>query len=365
MNSDEPLKGPPSRFERIGRVPAAIVLALLVGALIAACWPSALQHATGPKLRAPTQQSDLDLYRTIIRRVHGGKDYYRVAAEEQRKDGYPLRPFITFRLPTVATAYARIGTGVMTGLQLMLALAVMLVWWQRLRQDSPLWQRAAGMFLLTAGVAGLLEPVTGLIHESWAALLMALAIGARRPGHAAVAVVAGTIALLVRETALPFVLMMGGLALIERRWREATGWAVGIALFATYMAWHAARVAEVVLPTDLASPGWQALLGPGFALKALAAVNAATILPGALAAALLILSLFGWMSLRTEWGLRAALLMLGYGAMLALFARADTFYWALLASPLSLVGAIYAPRAIRDLVAALDRKGDRVAQASA
>ena len=365
MNLDATSPGPPSRFERTGRVPAAIVLALLVAALIAACWPSTAQHAAGPKLRANAEQSDLDLYRTIVRRVHGGEDYYRVAAEEQRKDGYPLRPFITFRLPTVATAYARAGTGVMTGVQLLLALTVLLVWWRRLRSESPLWQRAAGMFLLSAGVAGLVEPVTGLFQESWAALLMALSIGVRRPGQAAAAVVAGSLALLVRETALPFVLMMAGLALIERRWREAAGWVVGVALFATYMAWHAARVAEVVLPNDLASPGWQALLGAGFALKAMAAVNAATILPGTLAAALLILSLFGWISLRTEWALRAALLMLGYGAMLALFARADTFYWALLASPLSLVGAIYAPRAIRDLVAALDRTGDRVAQAPA
>ena len=38
--------------------------------------------------------------------------------------------------------------------------------------------------------------------------------------------------------------------------------------------------------------------------------------------------------------------------MLALFARPDTFYWALLAAPLSLVGLIFAPRALAALVRA-------------
>ena len=35
--------------------------------------------------------------------------------------------------------------------------------------------------------------------------------------------------------------------------------------------------------------------------------------------------------------------------MLALFARADTFYWALIAAPLSLVGLAFLPKAVADL----------------
>ena len=357
--------GPPSWFGHIGRWSAAAVLTALVAALVAAAWPTANAAATGPKLRAPTQQSDLDLYRTIVRRVHNGENYYRVAAEEQRKDGYPLRPFVTFRLPTVATAYARFGTVVMTIGQLLLSMAVVVVWWRRLRPVAPLWQRAAGMFLLTAGAASLVEPVTGLFHESWAALLMAFAIGVRRPGAATAAIIAGSLALLVRETALPFVLMMGGLAVLERRWREVAGWTAGLVLFAAFMAWHAGQVAAVVYPNDLASPGWQALLGPRFALKAIGAVNAATVLPSAVAAVLIVLALFGWGALRTDWGIRVALLSFGYFTVLMLFARADTFYWALMMSPLSLLGLIFVPRAVTDLVAALGARRGAMAQAPA
>ena len=49
----------------------------------------------------------------------------------------------------------------------------------------------ARLVLIVGGTAALVEPVTGLFHESWAALLMALMIGMRRPGHAAGAIVAG------------------------------------------------------------------------------------------------------------------------------------------------------------------------------
>ena len=49
------------------------------------------------------------------------------------------------------------------------------------------------------------------------------------------------------------------------------------------------------------------------------------------------------------WALRAAILLAGYGAMLALLARTDTFYWALIAAPLSFAGLVFVPKAITDL----------------
>ena len=81
----------------------------------------------------------------------------------------------------------------------------------------------------------------------------------------------------------------------------------------------------------------------------------------AIAAGLLILSLFGWASVKTGWALRATLLLLGYGAMLALFARADTFYWALIPAPLSFVGLAFLPKAVSDLAKAVQRTPYRAA----
>ena len=99
------------------------------------------------------------------------------------------------------------------------------------------------------------------------------------------------------------ILAMGGLALIEKRWREAAGWALIVAIFAVYVTLHAHWVAQVVLPGDPASQGWSRLLGLQFALKSIAKVTFGIRLPDALAAALLVLSLFGWASVRSGWAL--------------------------------------------------------------
>ena len=351
--------GPPTRLANLKQGPALVLIVLLLAGLIASAWPTS---SAAPRGRTSiAEQSDPDLYRSIIGRVRAGDPYYPAVAEELRKDGYPMRPFLTFRLPTQAVIYAKVSEPVMFGVQIMLAIAVLLAWFRRLAPGAPLWLRAIVMPLLLAGVAGLLQPVTSLFHESWAALLRALAIAIRRPGHAAGAIVAGGIALMVRETALPMVVMMGGLALVDKRWREALGWAAAIGLFALYLGWHAHEVALVVQPTDPETPGWKSMLGLPFSLTAMAAVTAATILPVAVAAPVFLLSLFGWGSVREPWALRAALTIGGYEAMLALFARPDTFYWALLAAPLSLMGLAFLPAALRDLAGALDLAPRRVA----
>ncbi len=340
-----------TRFDRWRRIPATVFLAALAALLIVAAWPTA--STPKPKMRAAvSEQSDLDLYRDTIRRVGAGEPYYPTAADQLRKGGYPLKPFVTFRLPTLAMIYAHVPEGLMIGIQGLLALSVLWVWWRRLEPMLPLRLLALAMVLLVGGTAALVEPVTGLFHESWAALLMALMIGLRRPGHVAGAMIAGGIALIVRETVLPMILVMAALAVIERQRREALGWLAIVALFAAALFAHAQMVATVVRPDDLASPGWSAMLGPRFALSAFATVSSATALPRALAAVVIILSLFGWLSVAAGWALRASLLLLGYFAMLALFARADTFYWALLVAPLSLVGLIFVPRAIATLVSA-------------
>lgn len=339
----------PTRFERLPSGAAILILVALVAALLIAAWPAS--STPGPKMRASeTEQSDLQLYRDIIARVGDGEAYYPVAAEELREGGYPLKPFVTFRMPTLTYAYAILPELVMSIIEGLVALAVLVVWWRRLEPHLPFWPLAIALVLMVGGTATLVEPVTGLFHESWAALLMALMIGLRGPGRAAGAIIAGGLALLIRETALPMILAMGGLALIERRWREAMGWAAVVAVFVLALFVHAQMVASVVRADDLASPGWNALLGVRFALTSFAAVSSATALPKALAGIVVILSIFGWASVRTGWALRATLLLVGYGAMLALFARADTFYWALLVAPLSLVGLVFVPRAVAELV---------------
>ena len=299
------------------------------------------------------QHSDLQLYRDIIARVHAGDNYYRATADELRKGNYPLKPFFTFRLPTHATVYAALGEKVMVAIFWLLSAALMVAWYLRLREFLPPALLAATMVLIAGGLGGLLQPQTGLFHESWAALFLALMIALYRPDRIWPAVLAGGAALMVRELALPMILAMGGIALLEKRWREAAAWTGVIALFACYLTLHAHWVSLVVLPSDPPSPGWSSMLGLQFALKSLAKVTFGIRLPFVLAAALLVLSLFGWASVRAGWGLRVAILLAGYGSMIALLARTDTFYWALIAAPLSFAGLAFVPKAISDLAKAI------------
>ena len=52
---------------------------------------------------SPSQaNADLDLYENIINHVAAGENYYDAAARELRLGNYPLKPFVAFRLPTLA-----------------------------------------------------------------------------------------------------------------------------------------------------------------------------------------------------------------------------------------------------------------------
>ena len=131
----------------------------------------------------------------------------------------------------------------------------------------------------------------------------------------------------------------------------------GLALFARVLATHAHAVAAVLRPSDPGSTGWTGLLGLGFAVKALVLSTALQLAPFALAGPLALLSALGWAAWRDPLATRMAATLAVYALLLAVAARADNFYWALLIAPASLVGLAFAPDAVRDLArAALDRR---------
>lgn len=344
----------PTRFERWSRGRALAIITALVALLAVATWSPAT--APAPKLRSsPTQQSDLQLYRDIIAGLAAGGRYYEVAAEELRKGNYPLKPFVAFRLPTHAVAYATVGERPMILAIWGLCVGLMFAWWFKLKPHLPLPLVGFSMFLIAGGLGGMLQPQTALFHESWAALLLALMVALHRPGRIWPAVVVGGAALMIRELALPMILAMGALALIEKRWREAAGWVLAVVLFGIYLTLHAQWISAVVLPADPTSQGWKGMNGLQFALKSMAKVTFGIRMPDVIGISLLVLSLFGWASVKTGWALRATLLIAGYAAMLALFARADTFYWALIPAPLAYVGLAFLPKALVDLAKAVRR----------
>ena len=352
----------PSRFTGIRRGRARIVLAALAALLLlsltalAVPGPPALDASTGV---GSDVQTDLMLYEKIVGGVKGGDNYYHVAADALRAGQYPLRPFLTFRLPALATVLAALP-GWLPPRYLLFALVFLVaaVWFARLRPivASPV-PAIASALLLVGSMLAFLQGDLAAFHEIWAGLLIALSLALRRPGRWIEAVAVALAAMLIRETAALYVIVMGVTAWIEGERREARGWAAALALFAAALGLHAWAVAGVTGPLDPASPGWAGLLGFGFFVKAIGLATALQLLPVWAAALLAGLALFGWASWRDPLGLRMTLTLLAYAAAIGIFARLDTFYWALIVAPVFLLGLLFVPGALRDLfVQALDRR---------
>ena len=351
----------PPRFAdlstRGARIGLGLLAVLLLATLLALGTPGPPPVSHDPARRAD-DQTDVVLYESIVDAVRHGGSYYPVTADALRSGDYPLRPFVTFRLPTLAMVQAALPRWAIATMLYALAAAVALAWFKRL---SPAFVRAppriVAMALLAGGMMAFVQPDLAYFHEIWAGLLIALSLAIRRRDAWLPAVCFGLAAVLIRETAAPFLLLMAFFALLEGNRREMVAWIGALGVLAIALAAHAHAVAQVVRPLDPASPGWAGLLGFGFFVRTMTISTALGIAPLWLAAPLVGLSLFGWAAWRDELGLRMLALLSGYAAILAIAGRPDTFYWGLLVAPVSLVGLAFVPDGLRDLVtAALDTR---------
>ncbi|WP_213979803.1 hypothetical protein [Sphingomonas sp. dw_22] len=352
--------GTPSRFAALSRNKARLALLALV-LLLAACLSalSVPQSATGASASGVDQEmTDLALYERVSAGVKGGDNYYVSAATALRAGRYPLRPFLTFRLPALAVIQAAIPEWATNAMLFALVLATMIAWGARLGAALPRWlPRVATLLLMLGSLIAFLQSELAAFHEIWAGLLVALSLALRRPGRWIEAVAIGLAAMLIRETAALYVVVMALMAWLEGQKREALGWGAALLVFAAVLGVHAYAVSGVTGPLDARSPGWLGLNGFGFFVESLSVSTALQILPLWIAALLVGLSLFGWASWNDSLGLRMFVLLAVYALAIGLFARLDTFYWALMIAPVSLVGLVFVPDALRDLfVRALDRR---------
>jgi hypothetical protein len=346
----------PTRFATLSQASARLTLALIALLLLATFLaldtpaPPAVSHDAAQRA---DDQADVVLYETIVEGMRHGGDYYTVAAEALRSGNYPMRPFVTFRLPTLAAVQALLPAWATLTLLWSLGAAVVVAWYARLK---PAFARAppriVAMMLLAGGMVVFVQPALVAFHELWAGLLIALSLALRKPGRWVEAAAIGLAAMLIRETAALYVMTMALLAFVEGQRREALGWGVALGVLAIAVAAHAHAVAQVVQLLDPASPGWAGMLGFGFFVRTMTISTALAQLPLALAAPLVGLALAGWAAWRDPLALRAATVFALYAALLGIAGRVDTFYWGLLVAPTLLVGLAFVPDALRDLFAA-------------
>jgi hypothetical protein len=351
----------PTRYANYSRSLARIGLGLLVF-WIALCIhltrdaPSPPPDTVAASTSRSEDRADVRLYETVIARVRGGEPYYSAAAAALRAGNYPLRPFVTFRLPTLAWIEAHLPRTATIAAVFLLAAATFAAWWHRL---APAFARTpprliAGALVL-AGMTRFVQPQLVVFHEVWASLLIALSLALWRPGRWATSVGVALAAVLVRETAALFPLVMASAALIEGRRREAAAWSAVLAALAVALVLHAQAVAGVVLPDDPASPGWTGMHGAGLFVSSVIAATGLSLLPTIIAATLIVLAAFGWQGWADPMVPRVQGLLTAYLLLIGFAARPDTWYWALFAAVPLLPGLAFAPDGLRDLIGAARR----------
>lgn len=347
-----------SRFCGLPSSAAKAILGLLAAVMLLSLWPAVQEASSGQAARAAAAaespakgDEDLALYAAIISRVAAGENYHAVAADEQRNRGFPLRPFVTMRLPTLALVIAALGIGWAHALQMGIAMAAVLAWNKKLaRETVDGWQRLALLGLLSVGLLPVLFPYYITLHDIWAGALVALSLGLYRPDRWLPSLIVAGCALALREQVLPFVLLMAAFALWHGRWRELMGWAVLTAAFAGLLVWHMQAVAAVILPADHNSPPWTVMGGPSAALNFLWQTSPLLDVPALLSYPLIVLSVFGWFSWRSEAGLFGGLLLCGYMLAFMITGRPNVFYWGFTVAPLLLAGLVFARTGIQDLL---------------
>lgn len=338
-----------TRFARWGAWPARLVLVLFAALSLYGLAITLTREP--PKVRVASEfaLSDAALYKTIAERVGAGEDYYVAAISEQRARLYPLRPFVTVRMPTLAWIMGALGDGAVW-LYRAIALAAVLVLAHRFSAATlPRGERMTALGIAAFAVALLTDGGAPLMHEQWAGMLVTLSLACRSRKHWTASVLLGLAAACIRELALPYLCVMAFFAWREKAWREMLGWMIAIGFVAAALAVHAITVVGLVTVSDRASPGWADAGGWSFILMLAQRSTALTMLPVAAAALLVPLSLLGWAAWNSATGARVLLLLAGYFATFMIIGRMENFYWGLLISPLLLSGLAFALRGLRDL----------------
>jgi hypothetical protein len=217
--------------------------------------------------------------------------------------------------------------------------------------------RTTAMLVIPALIVSLLSctaPSAAFFTEIVAGILILASVSAYGLKQPVAGFLLALLALFIRELAAPYVVVCLALAWRERRFVELAAWAVALAAFAAFFAWHAAMVQAMLGAGDLSYPdGWLQFGGVGFVLATAKFNGALLAAPLWVTAILLPLCLLGLVAWRGAGSPRVGMTVALYLAAFAIVGKPFNTYWGALYTPLMMIGLAFVPAAIRDLVASL------------
>lgn len=334
---------------------ARLILVAILGLVVLPAMPHPALHIPGERQwgQASSGKSDMSLYRHVVADMEMGQNYYPAAAAEHRRFGYPTSPAPVFRMPTLAFILLALRTDILrlAALWLVYGAIVILLYreLQAARKSMPVRIGVLAVAVTGLSVAGASD--AAYWHEVWAALLIALSLLSYRKARWWPAVLAGLLACLIREIALPYLAVMAGFALLERRWKEFFGWIGAMSAVAIALVLHLSIASGLHQAGDIVSASWLGFGGWDFAIASAKWNILLHGLPYPLIALALCLGLVGLAGAHDGRARRAAAFVGGYLLALLIVGRPDNYYWGIIFTPLLPMGWLFAPHAVRDLAA--------------
>lgn len=350
---------PTTRYRKLSKGGALMAISALVLS-IAAMLAVAAAYEPPPPLQVVKRQADAVTYAKILDRMNAGEDYYEAVHAELIAGRYGTRSVFNWRTPFYLSLLSMLpsrqdASWLLTGLALCTALAI----GTAVFREAGLWVAVPLALALVPSFLGYVAPSLPMFSEAPAGLLILLAIGLRGVGWRRLAVASGLVALFVRELAAPFVILLAAGGVAERRKDEIRAWAIGLAAYGVYFAWHAHMVGMTIGPMDRGYPeGWVQFGALGFVLATAHFNGAFWIMPIQVTAVVLPVALMGLIAWPGRTGSLALATFVLYVAAFTVIGKPLDIYWGLLYTPLIAVGLAWAPVAFADLIRAA-RAGGR------
>ncbi len=319
-----------------GKTPLWIAVTLLI------VW-GFVASSPGPEAPIPEGRgSDIEMFSAITARVAAGEHYYRVVAAELPARNYATQSVFNWRLPTISWLNA-IPPSPLWGRAIFVAIGATVIasWLIVVRRSVPRMAIASLIIVFLGTAPMLLNTHAVMLYEAWAGLLIAASLGCWGLGRWKTSAALGAAALSIRELALPYVLIMAGLAWWDGRRREAVTWVATTGVFAAIWAWHVSQVLRV-MPSKGSASNWLALGGWNFVLEASRSSIFLALLPErwdrwilAIAVPVLWAGCSYW---NDALGRRLGFVLGGYFALFTVVGRPDNWYWGFLVAPLIPLG---------------------------
>jgi hypothetical protein len=326
--------------------PNAARLALVMLAVIAVALIWVSLGITEPVRRAG--QSDLDAYERVVAALKAGQGYYTSLHQVLLDGGYGTLSPLNWRPPAFLIFLSWFPS--LIDAQVFLALVTLVAWMIAVAfvyRSSGIGAAVAAAIVMAASLISIIAYRAELSFELCAGTLVLISVAAYGLGWRWFGLVAGVLALFVRELAVLYVLVCLVLAIRERRWGETIAWVCVIATYAAFYLWHIAQLTALLGPADhVARVDWLQLGGPVFVLRTAAFNGILLAAPYWVAALVLVLGFVGLKQLP-----RAGITVSLYLLLFLFYGRPENEYWGALYAPLVALGLVFSPGALRQLFA--------------